>query len=371
MRPRLPRRRRAAGRRPRRGRGPGRPRRRRPRPRAQDRGLEPGDRHTARPGGRSRSGTTSGTCTPTARPSSTSRCSSTPTRTPTAPARASRRRSPTRSPQVAGTLNRYPDRDAVELRKDLAAYLGHGLTAGQHLGRERLQRGHPAAPAGIRRPRPDRARLRAVLLDAPADRAGHLHRVDRGQPRRRLRPVARRPSRSRATSPTSSSSPRRTTRPAPRSRSTSSRTVYDAAAGMVVVDEAYAEFRRDGTPSALTLLPGRERLVVCRTMSKAFAAAGTRLGYLAADPAVPDALLRVRLPYHLSTVTQAVARTALAHTEELLVQRRGAAGRARRPGGLAARPGPDGRRQRRQLRPVRRRSTTGTRSGRACSTAAC
>jgi histidinol-phosphate aminotransferase len=53
-------------------------------------------------------------------------------------------------------------------------------------------------------------------------------------------------------------------------------------------------------------------------MSKAFAAAGTRLGYLAADPAVPDALLRVRLPYHLSTVTQAVARTALAHTDELL-----------------------------------------------------
>jgi len=93
---------------------------------------------------------------------------------------------------------------------------------------------------------------------------------------------------------------------------------YDATRGMLVVDEAYAEFSRDGTPSALTLLPGRERLVVCRTMSKAFAAAGTRLGYLAADPAVADALLRVRLPYHLSTVTQAVARTALAHTQELL-----------------------------------------------------
>jgi histidinol-phosphate aminotransferase len=87
---------------------------------------------------------------------------------------------------------------------------------------------------------------------------------------------------------------------------------------MVVVDEAYAEFRRDGTPSALTLLPGRPRLVVTRTMSKAFAAAGTRLGYLAADPAVIDALLLVRLPYHLSTVTQAVARAALAHKEEPL-----------------------------------------------------
>jgi histidinol-phosphate aminotransferase len=87
---------------------------------------------------------------------------------------------------------------------------------------------------------------------------------------------------------------------------------------MVVVDEAYAEFRRDGTPSALTLLAGRSRLVVTRTMSKAFAAAGTRLGYLAADPAVIDALLLVRLPYHLSTVTQAVARAALAHKEEPL-----------------------------------------------------
>jgi histidinol-phosphate aminotransferase len=53
-------------------------------------------------------------------------------------------------------------------------------------------------------------------------------------------------------------------------------------------------------------------------MSKAFAMAGTRLGYLAADPAVIEALLLVRLPYHLSSVTQAVARTALAHGGELL-----------------------------------------------------
>ncbi len=94
--------------------------------------------------------------------------------------------------------------------------------------------------------------------------------------------------------------------------------VYDAAPGLVVVDEAYAEFVRAGVPSALTLLPGRPRLVVCRTMSKAFAAAGTRLGYLAADPAVVDALLLVRLPYHLSTVTQAVARAAIAHRGEPL-----------------------------------------------------
>ena len=47
---------------------------------------------------------------------------------------------------------------------------------------------------------------------------------------------------------------------------------------------------RPGTPSALTLLEGRERLVVTRTMSKAFALAGGRLGYLAATPELGDAL---------------------------------------------------------------------------------
>ncbi|CAJ63643.1 MULTISPECIES: histidinol-phosphate transaminase [Frankia] len=88
--------------------------------------------------------------------------------------------------------------------------------------------------------------------------------------------------------------------------------------GMVVVDEAYAEFRRAGVPSALTLLPRHPRLIVTRTMSKAFALAGARVGYLAAHPAVVDALQLVRLPYHLSSFTQAVARTALAHADELL-----------------------------------------------------
>ncbi len=91
-----------------------------------------------------------------------------------------------------------------------------------------------------------------------------------------------------------------------------------ATSGVVVVDEAYAEFARPGTPSALSLLPGRPRLVVTRTMSKAFALAGARVGYLAADPAVVDALRLVRLPYHLSSLTQAAARAALAHAPVLL-----------------------------------------------------
>ncbi len=88
--------------------------------------------------------------------------------------------------------------------------------------------------------------------------------------------------------------------------------------GIVVVDEAYGEFRREGTPSALELLPRHRNLVVSRTMSKAFALAGARVGYLAADPAICDAIRVVRLPYHLSAVTQATALAALRHAPELL-----------------------------------------------------
>ena len=95
--------------------------------------------------------------------------------------------------------------------------------------------------------------------------------------------------------------------------------VLDAPARpVVVVDEAYAEFRRPGTPSAVQLLDGHPRLVVTRTMSKAFAYAGARVGYLVADPAVVDAVLRVRLPYHLSALTQAAALVALRHRDALL-----------------------------------------------------
>jgi histidinol-phosphate aminotransferase len=92
--------------------------------------------------------------------------------------------------------------------------------------------------------------------------------------------------------------------------------VHGAGDGMVVVDEAYAEFA--STPSAVALLARCPRLIVSRTMSKAFALAGARVGYLAASPAVVDALRLVRLPYHLSTLTQTAARVALAHADELL-----------------------------------------------------
>ena len=88
--------------------------------------------------------------------------------------------------------------------------------------------------------------------------------------------------------------------------------------GILVVDEAYGEFRRSGVPSALESLATHRNLVVTRTMSKAFAGAGLRLGYLAADPLICDAIRVVRLPYHLSAVTQATALAALRHTDELL-----------------------------------------------------
>jgi len=93
---------------------------------------------------------------------------------------------------------------------------------------------------------------------------------------------------------------------------------YDATDGIVLVDEAYIEFAPDAYPSAISLLARRERLLISRTMSKAFAFAGARVGYLVADPAVIDALRLVRLPYHLSALTQAAAVAALGHSDIML-----------------------------------------------------
>ncbi|WP_194786000.1 histidinol-phosphate transaminase [Actinomyces haliotis] len=89
---------------------------------------------------------------------------------------------------------------------------------------------------------------------------------------------------------------------------------------VVVIDEAYGEFRRPGVPSALELLADNPHLAVSRTMSKAFGMAGLRLGYLAASRELVDCLRVVRLPYHLSAVSQAAALAALSHREELMSQ---------------------------------------------------
>ena len=142
--------------------------------------------------------------------------------------------------------------------------------------------------------------------------------------------------------------------------------------GLVVVDEAYGEFRRDGHARARSSCCRAHRnLVVTRTMSKAFALAGARLGYLAADPAICDAIRVVRLPYHLSAVTQAIALAALRHAPELLGEGRRPAGRARR----APSPGCASRASRSPTATPTSccsgASGTGTPSGRGCWTAAC
>ncbi|MDQ4102898.1 MAG: histidinol-phosphate transaminase [Actinomycetota bacterium] len=224
--------------------------------------------------------------------------------------------------QAARHLHRYPDRNAAALRADLAGYLvgctGVPLTAAnvwaangsneiiQQLlqafggpGRNALgftpsYSMHPIISAGTHTqwiPAPRRA-------DFSMDPAGAVAAIE-----------AHRPDVLFVTSP---NNPTGQAIPAGDLAA-----VLAAAAGIVVVDEAYGEFC--SRPSAIKLLDEfADRLVVCRTMSKAFAFAGGRLGYLAAAPAVVEALALVRLPYHLSALTQAAARAALHHSSSTL-----------------------------------------------------
>jgi histidinol-phosphate aminotransferase len=221
--------------------------------------------------------------------------------------------------EAAATLNRYPDRDAVELRKDLADYLGHGLTAAQvwaaNGSNEVIQQLLQAFGGPGRRALGFEPGYAMHSLIARVTCTGWVA-ADRDEdfgldPRRAARAIGdTQPSLVFLTSP---NNPTGTTAPPELVEA-----ICDAAPGLVVIDEAYAEFAREGTPSALTLLPRYPHLVVTRTMSKAFAMAGARVGYLAAAPEVIGKLLLVRLPYHLSAVTQAVARAALALAAEPL-----------------------------------------------------
>ena len=221
--------------------------------------------------------------------------------------------------EVGTELNRYPDREAVDLRRDLAAYLGHELGVEQvwaaNGSNEIIQQvlqafGGPGRSALGFEPSYTMHRLIAV---ATATGWINAWREDDFtlDPEHAVASVRERePGVVFLTSP---NNPTGTSLPL-----ATIEAVLDVAPGMVVVDEAYAEFARAGTKSALTLLPSHPRLVVTRTMSKAFAMAGTRLGYLAAAPDVIDALRLVRLPYHLSALTQAAARVGLRHVEALL-----------------------------------------------------
>ena len=223
--------------------------------------------------------------------------------------------------RAALTLNRYPDREATELRAALAAYLGHGLSGDQvwaaNGSNEVMQQilqafGGPGRTAISFAPTysmyPEYARNTHTRWvagrrsdDFGIDLDAALDLIATEQPDVVIL--------------TSPNNPTGTALDPAHARA-----IVEAAPGVVVVDEAYAEFRRAGTPTSLELLAEFPRLLVTRTMSKAFALAGGRLGYVAADAAIIDALRIVRLPYHLSAVSQAAATAALRHEDELLAQ---------------------------------------------------
>ncbi|WP_269929041.1 histidinol-phosphate transaminase [Kocuria massiliensis] len=223
---------------------------------------------------------------------------------------------------AAGRLNRYPDRDFVALREELAEYLGHGLASknvwAANGSNEILQQilqvfGGPGRSVLSFTPTYSMYPLLASGTNTEFI-AGHRAEDFSLSAESAARQVSEnRPD------VTILCSPNNPTGPGLGLDVITA--VYEAASefnGMVVVDEAYAEFARDPENTALSLLPGRQRMIVSRTMSKAFAFAGARVGYFAADPSVVDAIMLVRLPYHLSAVTQATALAALRHRSELL-----------------------------------------------------
>jgi histidinol-phosphate aminotransferase len=217
------------------------------------------------------------------------------------------------------TVNRYPDREFLALRESLAAYLGNELTPDQvwaaNGSNEILQQflqafGGPGRSVLGFRPTYS---MHSIIASGTGTRWINGERDDefRISPETAVSWIKReKPDIVFLCSPNN-----------PTGTPLHLDTIvaaYEATDGMVVVDEAYAEFAPAELPTALTLLEGRPRLVVTRTMSKAFAFAGARVGYLAADRAVTDAMRLVRLPYHLSALTQAAAIAALDHTPEML-----------------------------------------------------
>ncbi|QWT23061.1 histidinol-phosphate transaminase [Subtercola sp. PAMC28395] len=217
------------------------------------------------------------------------------------------------------TVNRYPDREFPALRDSLASYLGHGLTReniwAANGSNEVLQQilqafgGPGRSVLGF----PPTYSMHSIIAAGTGTEwvAGERDAGYEISPQTAVDWVTR-------TDPdlVFFCSPNNPTGTAITLDTIAA--AYDATDKIVVVDEAYAEFGRAGEQTALSLLPGRERLIVTRTMSKAFAFAGARLGYLAAAPAISDALRLVRLPYHLSALTQAAAVAALAHAPEML-----------------------------------------------------
>ncbi len=222
--------------------------------------------------------------------------------------------------QIAlATINRYPDREFTELRESLAGYLGHDLRA-PHIwaangSNEIIQHvlqafgGPGRSVLGF----PPTYSMHPIIASATGTQWVTSSRDEgfRIFPKTAVAAIhEHRPDVTFFCAPNN-----------PTGTPVSLETIvaaYDATEGIVFVDEAYAEFAPADQGTALSLLAGRPRLIVSRTMSKAFAFAGARIGYLAADPAVVDALRLVRLPYHLSALTQAAAVGALAHAPAML-----------------------------------------------------
>lgn len=221
--------------------------------------------------------------------------------------------------EASGSLNRYPEREAWQLRRDLADHLGHGLGpeniwvangSNEIMSHLLTAFGGPGRTVLTFTPTysmyPEYARNTCTTYVTEPRRPDHgvdadlvLSAIEEHRPTVVLLTTPNNPT---------------GTSIAPEVIDE----ICSATRAVIVVDEAYQEFST--RPSCLSLLQAHDRLVVSRTMSKAFAMAGARLGYLAAAPAVVDACRIVRLPYHLGTQTQVLARVALAHRDELLAQ---------------------------------------------------
>lgn len=211
-------------------------------------------------------------------------------------------------------FNRYPDREATALRKALGEHAGHpaeGVWAAngsneviQHLC---LAYGGPGTRALVFEPTYALHSLipRMLGMEVAAEPLGDGFRLDAeaaAEAVRRHEPVV--------VFVCSPNNPTGNAQPAEAVEA-----LCRAAGALVVVDEAYGEF---GGASARPLLARHDNLAVVKTFSKAFSLAAARLGYCLASPELVGNLARVRLPYHLSGITQAAGEAALRHVAESL-----------------------------------------------------
>jgi histidinol-phosphate aminotransferase len=235
--------------------------------------------------------------------------------------------------EAARGLNRYPDREFLGLRADLAEYLA--TESGVRLAPEQVWAANGSNEIMLQLLQAFGGPGRTVLSFAPTYSmypeyardamtgwvAGRREEDFSLDPAYAAETIARvRPSVILLASPNNPTGTALPLDTVVAVLEAAARVDVDGASPVVVVDEAYGEFRRRGVPSALELLDDHPHLAVARTMSKAFGLAGARVGYLAASRELVDALRIVRLPYHLSAVTQAVARAALEHADELMAQ---------------------------------------------------